>query len=108
MTYYGVWSGKEWWRVGNGMELFRTPSLAVARAQARAANKIWETDVPGVKVCWQAHPIGEDGLPQRTMEQITSDLEDLAAGIKTWEKQHPGKSFYWDAPEPEEADHDLD
>jgi len=59
-TYYGVWSGEEWWYIGN-RELFCTTTRGVARAQARVANCIYKaTQQLGY---WRVRAIGEDGLP---------------------------------------------
>ena len=60
-TYYGVWSGEEWWGGAGVSGLFCTTHKGVARAQARAANSIYKA------TCqlgyWRARAIGEDGLP---------------------------------------------
>ena len=58
-TYYGVWSGKEWWYVGEN--LFYPTMIGLAKAQAMVANTLWKNH--GWDDHWEARAIGEDGLP---------------------------------------------
>ena len=61
-TYYGVWSGQEWWGGAGVSGLFRTTEIAVANAQALAANfAVRVNQYSGVH--WEVRAIGEDGLP---------------------------------------------
>ena len=58
-TYYGVWSGNEWYHIGD--KFFYTAVLGIAKAQAMTANHIWGELREGY---WKAHVIGQDGLPE--------------------------------------------
>ena len=58
-TYYGVWSGEEWWLVLG--EVFHTKVIGVARAQAASAKAAWNKAGCGKR--WKVRKIGEDGLP---------------------------------------------
>lgn len=72
-TYYGVWSGEEWWGGVGGSGLFRTTEIAVANAQALAANfAVRVNQYSGVH--WEVRAIGEDGLPVENEARATVDL----------------------------------
>ena len=70
-TYYGVWldwsgrDGPKWWQSKG--ELFHTPLLGIARAQAMVANAAWRSGPAyGTRKDehWEVRTIGEDGLPE--------------------------------------------
>ena len=80
-TYYGVWSGKEWWNVGNGV--FLTTTLGLALAQAIVVNAMWDRTM---RACsrrdehWEARAIGEDGLPRQRSRLIVYEPCDRERG----------------------------
>lgn len=64
MTYYGVWSGREWWNIGN--EVFHTTVIGLAKAQAMVVNSMWKRNMRSSDrrdEHWEVCVIGEDGLP---------------------------------------------
>jgi len=91
-TYYGVWSGKEWWGGAGVSGLFRTTEIAVANAQALAANSaVRVNQYSGGH--WEARTIGEDGLPAKEHRRprfivcYPEDLEAARAVLDATEKE---------------------
>jgi len=65
-TYYGVWSGSEWWY--KGPEIFHTTTIGLARAQAMVANRQFEAG--GWDERFEVRAIGEDGLPVKSITEL--------------------------------------
>lgn len=74
-AYYGVWSGKEWWNVGNG--LFHTTVKGLALAQALVVNAMRASSRRDEH--WEARAIGEDGLP--VLHYVPDEANDEMARV---------------------------
>ena len=100
-TYYGVWSGEEWWNIGN--ELFHTTMVGLANAQAMVVNAMWKRNMMHSRrrhELWEVRAIGEDGLPVCGPERLQpidliawvergAKLDGMLARAEAEERQRP-------------------